>query len=64
MEKINKLVRDMEARFNIYLIGVSEGEEGKVSRGNISEDNGQEFFYSIKKTPIYRLKMHKDSETE
>lgn len=34
MEKMNKLVRDTEYRFDMYLTGIS-GEEEKDSRGNI-----------------------------
>lgn len=46
---MNKFVKNTKTRFNIYLIGVSEGEEGKDIRGNIWNDNGQEFFNCIKK---------------
>lgn len=45
---MNKFVKNTKTRFNIYLIGVSEGQEGKDIRGNIWNDNGQEFFNCIK----------------
>lgn len=59
---MNKFVKDMKTRFNIYLTRVSEvKEEGKDSRGNIWKDNGQEFSNCIKKSIDSK---YTDSETE